>query len=396
LAVDTKGDFVFRDIVVSTPRQQGKGWLTYALATARCHFASDLGGQQTVLHVANNLQAARRIHSLSWRWAEMAGLTVRMGIGIERVIWPDGSSWDLSSAKSVWGATASVAVADECWDLQPEVVTSALQPTMVEREGSQLWLTSTANEGSTSLMPDFRSRAIKGIGKMFIAEWSAPPEADPLDPEVWIAASPYWTEQRGELMTSARSTTGFKFQWINQWPDLDHGHTAWLPGWDALEPAMGDPRFGIGAIESSADRTVYGASVALKRDDGVVDVWTCSAPNLQAACDWLTEQQPVVVLAGLSIKDQVVVPATIQGVGVKETRYASPVLIESVRNGRVRHDHGDDMSQQVGWARLTKTEHGDVLSAKASEGPISTLKAACWATWAAATGAIAVEPPEIW
>jgi hypothetical protein len=395
LLVDSEGRLIYRDIVVSTPRQSGKGWLAYALSAMRCHHAADLGGQQTVLHIANNLAAARRIHSLSWRWAEGNGLTVRRAMGVERVIWDDGSSWDICSVPAIWGASASVAIGDESWDLPVEVITSALQPTMVEREQSQLWLTSTANEEATPLMPTYRRLAIEGSPRTFIAEWSAPPDADPHDPAVWRAATPHWSEQRGDLMASAQDTRGFRYQWLNQWPESKDGSHEWLPGWADLGASQGDSGGGIGAVEVSSDRSVYGTAVACRREDGTLDVWTASHPDLEAACAWLTERHPVVVLAGLSVKEQVLVPVEVQGVGVKETRYATPVLLEMVRNGRLRHDHGAAMADQVSWARVTQTEYGDVLSAKASDGPIPTAKAVAWSTWAAASGAVASEAPAI-
>ncbi len=393
LAVDSLGRFIFRDIVVSTPRQQGKGWLAYALAVARCQFAASVGEMQTVLHIANNLQAARRIHSLSWRWAEECGLQVRRGIGIERVIWPDGSSWDLASTNAVWGATASIALADEAWDMQPEIVLSALQPTLVEREQSQLWLTSTANEACTVLMPDFRRRAIDSTPRTMIAEWSAPPDADLDDPEVWIAATPHWSPQRGELMAAARFTNGFRYQWLNMWPDAATGSGAWLPEWDELPRAEGDPRFGIGAVETSADRSVYGAAVGCRRGDGTVDLWTFEADSLDAANNWLASMMPSTVLAGESIKKQVLVPAAVCGVGIRETRSASPVMQEAVRRRLIRHDGGEAVSRQAAWAKLSRTEAGDVLSSKASAGPIPILKSAVWVVWTLLDSS---EEPEIW
>ena len=395
LSVDANGDLLYDTVVLSTARQLGKSVGLRALAMARCHFAARFGETQQVIHSANHLLAVERIQQAVWRWAESSGLTVRRVRGASRVIWDDESSWDLLSVGSVWGASASVAMLDEAWDVPEAVVSSGIGPTLVARAQSQLWLTSTANENATPLMPGYRARAIAGEERIFIAEWSVGPDDDKADPMVWRARMPWWDAARARTMLAARNTKGFDFQWLNRWPGDGAQDLRWLPEWDTCARSAGGTSGCVGSLEVSGDRSTYGAAVSVKRDDGTVDVWTWTGQDLQSGIAWLGTHGPIAVLVGLTLRTEAAGPFEVIGVGQREMLVAAPTLAAAVRRGLVRHDHDDRTGSQFGDARTTATEYGDVLSSKKSLGPIPTVKAVAWAAASALTGSVAVEESQI-
>jgi hypothetical protein len=383
LEVDSAGRLVWHTVVVTAPRQVGKGWLATAWALGRCRAAEHFGERQTVLHVANNLAAARRIAQLTWRWAGANGLQVARAFGSERVIWPDGSSWDITSTRAIWGATGN-ALADECWDIEPEVVTSALQPTMVAREQPQLWLMSTANEEATPLMPQFRGLAIGGAPGVMIAEWSADPASDLEDERVWAACQPYWDRQRQDWMRQASGTPGFRYQWLNMWPDGSAGQAHWLGGWEGRAGVGVSAAGGVGAAEAAGDRSVFGVAAAARGADGVVRVEADVVRTGDAASAWLASRSVGRVLAGTGVLPLLNGPFEVVAAGHAETRQATPWLLGAVRDGVVAHAVTPAVGAQVARSRVAVLEGGVVLSEKRSGSPVPAVRAVAWAGWSAA------------
>jgi hypothetical protein len=397
LEVDAEGRLCWRNVVVSCSRQNGKSLMIRALAVARASHAAEIGEPQEVLHVANNLMAGRRILLGAARWATDRGLVIRKAQGQEQITWDDDSCWVLSSASAIYGHSASLGLLDECWDLAQDVLESALLPTLLERMQPQCWLVSTAHAECTPLMPAYRRLALEGDARTMIADWGADPGADPMDPATHRAASPHWSAQRGELMMAARHQKSFKQQFLNVWPGEAPGAVAgWIPGWDGCPSPSGDPPTGgIASVEVSLDRSRYGVATARVRDDSAVEVWSRTARSLPEALEVLNGWGPSVVLAGVSIKDEVAVGSwEVRPAGLRETRVAGPWLQDAVVRGRLAHDHDPATDAQFAVARSTPTEHGEMLSAKRSAGAIPTVKAVVWSSYGAATGI--VEEPQIW
>jgi len=398
LQVDSAGELIWDEVGISVGRQAGKSWLIKSLALARCHFADHFGEAQEIGHLANNLVAARRIQRQSWRWAAQNDLTVRRGIGDERILWPDGSVWFLSSLKAVYGSSAHVALVDEAWDCTEDDVLEGVSPIVIEREQSQFWLLSTANELATPSFLNFRRKALAGAPRVLLIEWSADPATDDLDdPATWFAASPHWSKKR-ERMIAAADPKSRRFQYLNCWPD---GGTAvdlgWPVGFAGCPPTEGPPPSdGVGAIEVSQDRQRYGVAVAVRTGVSVA-VWTEVFADLERAVEWLNDREPVKVFVGVSLKAEVSAFGSflISPAGTAETKMATPMTQSLVSQGRLSHDHSEGLLAEVAHARVTAVETGDLLSAKRSTGPIPRLKAACWAAWGAATGIADVEAPAI-
>jgi hypothetical protein len=164
------------------------------------------------------------------------------------------------------------------------------------------------------------------------------------------------------------------------------------PGWPVNFADCGRsddmlPEFPVGAVEVSQDRSRYGAAVAA-RIGSEVHCWTFSAPSLAEAVEWLESHAPCVVMVGLSLKDEVsgVGAFVQQPAGLSESRQASPVFANLSETGALRHDHNPVLLEEHANARVSEVESGFLLSAKRSQGPVPTLKAAVWAVEGAASG----------
>lgn len=390
LTLDSAGALMYRRGVISTSRQSGKGVWIEAFAPARCAHAARFGEVQDVIHAAMNLGAARRMHEASWRWAAEHGVTVKRAYGNERMIWPDGSHWSLSSMPAIYGASGSFLLLDESWDITWEDVQNGAMPILVERAQSQMLLLSTANPAATMLTPRYRRDAIERRDpRMFIAEWSASPDDDPLDPMTWWAASASWSAARHELMATAAAADLdlFRYQWLNIWPGLPGERVhEWPPGWGKAPKAGPGSAGGIGAVEASRDRAWWGVAYAA-RDGDTVTVTAARVADLSAAHEWMAGHGPEEVLVGLThVEDWNSVGGWLTtGVGSRETYEATPWLASMVSDGLVAHEHGELLADQVAAARIAETERGQLLSAKRSEGGIETLKAVAWAVNAART-----------
>jgi hypothetical protein len=242
-------------------------------------------------------------------------------------------------------------------------------------------------------VPEQRSKALKGEPGYLLLEWSAHPKANRKDPEVWRAASPHWTPQRQTMMASQVGAQGFAQQWLNIWPDFAGSGEAgfgWPPGWAELPRVAGLPPAGLVAgVECSFDRRVFGLALS----DGV-NVWTRVEPNVEAALVRLRGWAPSRVVVGKTAELDFAGPWQTFGIGVKETREASPFLMSRLRG--LAHDHDPEVAVQVALGKAANTEVGPVISARASSGPVPAVKAICWAVWAALDDRFQVAVPAIW
>jgi phage terminase large subunit-like protein len=112
---------------------------------------------------------------------------------------PDGSKWTVRAAKpSVGHGTSNdLIVADEIFDISaPSHLTAALIPSMRARKSPLLlscWSTA-GTEASTAFLR-WREQGLRAIDKgeqtsLYFAEWSPPPDIDPMTPAAWAYGNP--------------------------------------------------------------------------------------------------------------------------------------------------------------------------------------------------------------
>ena len=182
---------IHRDVVITTPRQQGKSLLMLGVILGRLLLLSD----QVILFGAQSRLTARSRLIETW-WPMLARssfgsfLELARGSGFETLRNIDnGSALRLLSTEeaSGHGDTADLVVVDEAWSLD-ERVEQAVRPATVARRGSQIWTISTAGTAKSTWWRSKVDAGREGVGVYF--EWSAAEDADPLDPATWRAAMP--------------------------------------------------------------------------------------------------------------------------------------------------------------------------------------------------------------
>jgi hypothetical protein len=395
LEVDSDGRLLWRTVVVSTPRQQGKSWLVRELCLWRLTLAQGLGEVQTVLHTAMKLQHADVIWRPAARWAvHRSEYEVRFTNGEQRIEGPDGSVWLIQAANDGLGVSQSVSLAlvDEAWGVPRELIDNGLEPTMLEAEQPQLWIISTAGVPSrgdrlTDLVPGYRAiGADRDQAGVLYLEWSAPAAADDSDPETWRAASAEWSPQRQDFIGAKRAKAdkpeeveAFRRQYLNVWPDQADGlgEDALIDAdrWARLRaPGLPIPEQGpmAAAVE---DHFGQGGAWALAWWDGpTLCVIANPAPLPQA---WQRAALSPRVLCGASLVDgeharsAAAVPVT-----SRELAAAMSELRSLVADGRIRWD-GDELGAQAAAAKVRQGA-GNLLRPQVPGGD-TVLRAALFA-----------------
>lgn len=269
LEYDADGQLVWLNVLRTTARRAGKSVLLRGKGGWRLHQAGKFGKVQEILHTGQNLQICRKIFRPMQEWAERRkaageGYDVRRGSGDQEVRHPDDSVWVLRSLLSIYGYGGSLAMVDEAWDVEPEIVDDGLTATTLEEPSPQVDLVSTAHRKATPLMPVRRIQALRELREpdvTLILEWSADRNADISDEAAWRQASPHWTPGRQRIIAAEYKKVlagqsldpneedpveSFRAQYLNIWPlrVADKGQLlvdaqAWTASLGDLDPVGG-------------------------------------------------------------------------------------------------------------------------------------------------------------
>lgn len=199
----------YRTYVIIVGRQQGKTtWVKPKLA----HRALGFGRAQNTVYTTQTADKARE----KWRFDQVESFQrsplaemiadVQVGLNKERLTWKNGSVHKPVTPSQKTGGTGDSldeAVVDEAWVHEDGSVESALRPTMITRAQPQFGVVSTAKrqpEGEHSprfaawlrrLQREGRARVEAGLpSDVAFFDFSAPADADPLDPETWWGCLP--------------------------------------------------------------------------------------------------------------------------------------------------------------------------------------------------------------
>lgn len=282
LEVDDAGQLVYREVIVTVPRQSGKSSLILPLALHRC---VAWGGAQRVVYAAQDRQSAAK--KLLEDWFPLyddspfgkLGKTYRSNGG-EKVAWHNGSYLEVAATTetSMHGTTLDLAIVDEAFSLHDHRLEQAFKPAMMTRPSHQLWIVSTAGTGDSIYLNEKvdRGRAVVQAGEtegVAFFEWSADDDADPSDPETWWSCMPALghTVDVATVKSHYLTTDSAEFTraYLNRWtstralPPIDLG--AWQ--------ATADPEC------VPAGRLVLGLDIAPNRQQGSLAV--CDGTNLE-------------------------------------------------------------------------------------------------------------------
>jgi hypothetical protein len=277
LEVDPQtGLLVYREVIVTTPRQSGKTTLELGVMVHRCR----TWARSRVLYSAQD-----RIHARAkWEDDHVAALErspfsgefkVRYQRGDEAIRWHNGSRHGITAPgeKAGHSDVLDVAVADEAWGLEDSRLEQGLSPTMVTRPQPQLWVVSTAGTARSGYLrgkvETGRARVAAGRGApVAYFEWAAPEGADPADPKTWRACMPALGRTVREAAIAAEferlDLADFCRAYLNWWPSAIPAD--WLVISEAAWRALADPR------SEAVDPVAFAADVTPERSHAAIAV----------------------------------------------------------------------------------------------------------------------------
>ena len=208
----------------------------------------------------------------------------------------------VSSRKGGRSLSADLAELDELREHQNWEAWNAIVPTTTARPRSLIVAASNAGDATSVVLRSLRDGTLSRIAagetadtRTFMAEWSAPEEADHADPVFWPMANPAlgylpgFTEDslRGRLEAMHDNVPGFRTEHLCQWVDaLEPGifpPEKWLATTDAASRRASDaPVFA--SLDVNFERSRAYVAIAARRDDGLLHVELAHA---ERGTDWI-------------------------------------------------------------------------------------------------------------
>lgn len=392
LAHDEDGVLQFRESLVSTARQNGKSvalqaligwWMTEGAVIRK--------GPQSVMSVANKLDRAEAIFPLLANiLVDSFGGKKLAAIGRKSVEMPDGSRWEIRAAtKSLHGGSHDLIVCDELFDIDSEVVDTALRPSQIARKSPLLSMWSTAGDQNSETMIKLRQQAMADIDKglpslFYFAEWSMPGHLSPLDEKNYCWANPsLGTTITIEALRAVSKKDSFMRAHLNQWITA---RGAWLDlgVWEKNQTDIPMPDGGFLSVDSSVDDARYVGVRAAEVDGKVIvqtEFVTETEADMWAAIARVMENPEVQLLITPTL--DIHVPLSLRRrttiTGYAELTKYTTLVRSMIHEGNVKH-HGESLlADHCGRAVLVKTPSGAVVSSQRSPGPIELCRVMIWA-----------------
>ena len=221
-----------------------------------------------------------------------------------------------SNRKAGRGKTADLVLMDELREHQTWDAWAALSKTGMARKNSLIWCMSNAGDGTSVVLRHFRLKAHERLGDpdgivaalgdsetpadetaddgtLGFFEWSAPPDADPGDEEVWAQANPAlgYTIDIESLRSAYANDpidvfkTESLFQWITTSITPPFPVDAWEAGKDENSTIAKESPLWWG-VDISADRTKASIAVCGRREDGD---WHAELAEYRSGTAWLAD-----------------------------------------------------------------------------------------------------------
>lgn len=289
----------YREVILTVPRQSGKTTLVLSWEVQR---ALGWGSPQKILYSAQTGADARK-KLVEDQFPILAPRMKRLGIqslpranGNEGVVWKNGSRLILmaSGEDAGHGKTIDLGIKDEFfadWDNRRD---QALIPAMATRAAAQVLTLSTA--GTDQSVPyneavERGRRAVDDGVRSGIAyfEWSASPDDDPDDPEVWRRCMPALGHTINEaVVRHARQTlvdSEFRRAFLNI-PTKADDRVIPAAAWDAVcDPDVSPVGALVFSLDVNPERSAA-AIVAASRGERPV----CELVEHRQGIGWLLER----------------------------------------------------------------------------------------------------------
>ena len=317
MEVDDEGCPVYREVLVSVPRQCGKSVLLLCWVLHRLLAWRSL--PQQALWMAQSLSDAVFMWERSfWPLVDASGLVEAEGLSLARSLSNpavrcavSGSGLRVAATNSVsgHGATAGLVVMDEAMAFVDDRQEQAALPAMRAVADAQLLIASTAGDVSSAFLrrkvEAGRARCESGVGgRSAFFEWGAPEDADPADESVWMSAVPALGHTIGiEQLRhefDVMDLDEFRRAALNQWTTRQAAPPIPFELWDrACDPSAVPSGALVVAVDAVPERSSASVAVA---GGGVVEL-----VETRDGADWVVEfvsgmlarHEDVVALCGL-------------------------------------------------------------------------------------------------
>ena len=233
LELDEHGQFAYKLVVVTVPRQSGKTTLDGMVMTQRA--------MRPRARVWFTMQTQK--DATDWLINEFWPLLAPLGgaVGLKRGVGKEQVSVHSSQGlirafppteDGLHSKTSDLVVVDECWAFDPEhgrAIDQAVIPTQATRPDAQVWKVSTAGTASSTWWHGTveAARADVEAGRtdgLCYFEWSCPDDLDPVAPTSWPLYHPAYGHTIGQpAMTAALDMLGpddFARAYGNRWVSL--------------------------------------------------------------------------------------------------------------------------------------------------------------------------------
>lgn len=412
------GHFAFRDVIVTSPRQQGKSSALLVLIALRA-----LRSRSRIIYGAQSGSDARQKLQDDWLPLIDASplkphVAARLANGREALLFSNGSLARLisNSPKSGHGASVDLALLDEAFADVDNRREQSVRPAMMTRPDGQLWITSTA--GTPGQSPFLwekvqlgREAAASGLRQgLAYFEWSAAEDDDPADPATWARCMPAYgiTCREAGIANDFRSMdlTEFKRAFLNVWTSARVEPVIPLGVWDSLADPTSQPLDPVAiAFDVSPDRSSAAIAAAGKRADERMHV---EIIDHRPGTAWLTErvaliarrQEPCAVVADATGPAGAMLPelerlgVKVTTTGARDQAQACGLFYDAATNDKLRHLGTSELRTALDGA--VKRPLGDAWawSRKGSGVDICPLVAGTLAVWGAQVHS--TEAPEVW
>ncbi len=395
LAHDDAGALCYKRSLVSVARQNGKTVALKALALWILVKEPIRRGEPVLLiTTAHNLDLAVELfEALAPILETKFGAKPYWSYGRNECVMPDGSRWLVQAAtpRAFHGFSPDYIIADELWNISPDVIFNGAIPSQRARKQSLLSCWSTAGTEDSHAMLKLREEGLRTIdtkadSKLFFAEWSIPSGVDTTDEVYWPMANPaigYLLDletlrDESEMADKAAFHRASLNLWISS-------AQSWLaPGtFDRLiVPEI--PPGGVLAVDSSIDENTYTGVRANVMPDGRIGVTVAFIADTLPAL-WAAIDEQAATVSGIALTPSLasIAPAAYERkkviVGYNELLTHTATVRQFIVEGRLVHTGEQMLSEHVNRAVGVRTAAGFVLSSQKSPGLITLARCMIWA-----------------
>jgi hypothetical protein len=397
LAVDAEGQFLNHVSLVSVARQNGKTVALKALLGWWLTQHATQVGPQTILTTAHRLDLATAL------FQDLAPV-IEAKFSV-KAVWAYGrnsikvgdSRWYVKAARpsSGHGMSVDLIIADEVFGIDSETLDIGLLPTQRARPNPLCSMWSTAGTEDSIAMLRWREQGIRAIdsgevtNSVYLAEYSPPPELDPMSEAAWEYANPALGHTLDIRTVQAESKgpnrAGFLRSSVNLWVQSE---LSWLqPGkWESLRTDLPPLPGGVLAVEVSLDDGRY---VAVRVNANTAGILCATVAFM---CETVTQvwdniRAQLASNSGLQVAITPTLdtncPSDLQRrrvlVGYQEIGRYTSMVKNLINEGRVNHTGETMLAEHVGRAVAVKTPGAIALSSQKSSGPIELARCLVWA-----------------